>query len=75
MSEFFLDPESVSSYLAMLHANFQHLRSILKNGPKKTLLKAIKVYRNALVNKKNPQKGWNMLMDVDRFSTRDFLML
>lgn len=73
MSESFHDSKSVSSYLAMFHAKFQLLRSILKDGPDKTLLKAIKFYRDALV--KNPQKGWKMLMDVDRFSTRDFLML
>lgn len=75
MSESFHDSNLVSSYLVMLHANFQISRSLLRIGPEKTLSKALKVFRDALVDKDNPKKGWDMLMDVDRFSTRDFLML
>ncbi|KAI9695361.1 MAG: hypothetical protein M1836_006481 [Candelina mexicana] len=41
--------------------------------PDKAINKAIKVYRDTF--KTDPVKGWNMLMDADKFSARDFLML
>jgi monoamine oxidase len=46
---------------------------ILRDGPDKTMNKAIKVYRDAFAE--NPAKGWSMLMDADRFSARAFLLL
>jgi hypothetical protein len=35
--------------------------------------KAFDVYRDALT--KDPAKGWNMLMDADKFSARAFLLM
>ncbi|MCJ1270029.1 hypothetical protein MMC22_009922 [Lobaria immixta] len=44
-----------------------------QDGPEETLNKAIKVYRDAFAC--NPEKGWRMLMDADKFTARDFLQL
>ena len=57
----------------MLHTKHQISRRFLKKGPEDTLLDAIKLYRDALVD--TPEKGWRMLMDADKFTARDFLLL
>lgn len=57
----------------MFHAHDPFSRRFLKDGPTKTVLGAIKVYRDTLVAE--PEKGWKMLMDADKFTARDFLLL
>ncbi|MCJ1470056.1 hypothetical protein MMC07_008701 [Pseudocyphellaria aurata] len=46
---------------------------LLKKGPKKTLQDAIAKYRQAF--REDPEKGWRMLIDTDKFTARDFLQL
>lgn len=72
-SEFCHHIESLSINLAMVHTEYQIPRRYLKQGPSKTIGDAIEVYRKALVE--DAGKGWRMLMDADRFTTRDFLLL
>ncbi|KAI9717798.1 MAG: hypothetical protein M1812_004527 [Candelaria pacifica] len=49
------------------------IRPEILQDPDEVINKAIKVYRDAFV--KDPAEGWKMLMNADRFSARDFLML
>ncbi|KAI9753801.1 MAG: ssDNA endodeoxyribonuclease [Chaenotheca gracillima] len=47
--------------------------NLLSIGPDATINKVIDTYREAF--KTDPKKGWDMLMDADNFTARDFLLL